>query len=74
MRFANAEAAGDMDVESEGVAVSDAPGIEDPKAETGAGAGDVSKTELDDELVSSMTNGERSDAKIVRNPFSCAWF
>ncbi len=56
--FADAEAAGGTDVESEGVMVSDPAGIEDPKAETGAGAGDVPKTELNDGLVPSMTDGE----------------
>ncbi len=75
MIFADAEAAGGTDVESEGVMVLDAAGIEDPKAETGAGAGDVPKTELDDDkLVPSMTDGEGLMPKIVRKPFSCAWF
>jgi hypothetical protein len=61
-------------VESEGVMVSDPAGIKDPNAETGAGAGDVSKTELDDELVPSMTDGGGLMPKIVHKSFSCAWF
>jgi hypothetical protein len=50
LRFANAEASGATGAGAEGVADSEAAGMEDPKAETGAGAGDVPKTEVDDEL------------------------
>jgi hypothetical protein len=52
LRFANAEAAGAMEV---GGADS---GVEDPKAETGASAGDAPKAEVDDELAPDMTEGE----------------
>ena len=54
-----------MGAEAEGVAVSGAAGMEDPKAETGAGAGDVPKTEVDDELALSMAEGEGLTPKLL---------
>jgi hypothetical protein len=72
LRFANAEASGGTEVGAEDVAVSGA-GIEDLNAETGAGAGDVPKTRVDDELAPSMTEGEGLTPKTVGKPFSCAW-
>ena len=46
--------------------VSGAAGMEDPKAETGAGAGDFPKTEVDDELAPSiMTEGEGLTPKLL---------
>lgn len=42
-----------------------AAGMGDPKAETGAGAGDVPKTEVDDELVPSMAEGEGLTPKLL---------
>jgi hypothetical protein len=65
LRFANAEASGGTEAEAEGVAVSGAAGMEDPKAEKGAGAGDVPKTEVDDELAPSMTEGEGLTPKLL---------
>ena len=54
LRFANADAAGATEV---GAAVSGV-GTEDPKAERGAGTGDVPKAEVDDELAPKMAEGE----------------
>lgn len=54
-----------MEAGAGGVAVSGAAGMEDPKAETGAGAGDVPKTEVDDELAPSMTEGEGLTPKLL---------
>ena len=58
LRFANAEAAGATEV---GGAVS---GVEDPKAETGAGDGDAPKAEVEDELAPNMTEGEGLAPKV----------
>jgi hypothetical protein len=58
LRFANAEAAGTTEV---GGAVS---GVEDPKTETGAGAGDAPKAEVDDELAPNMAEGEGLAPKV----------
>jgi hypothetical protein len=65
LRFANAEASGATGAGAEGVAESEAAGMEDPKAETGAGAGDVPKTEVDDELAPNMTEGEGLTPKLL---------
>lgn len=53
-------------MEAEAAAVSGTAGMEDPKAETGtgAGAGDVPKTEVDDEEAPSMTDGEDLTPKL----------
>jgi hypothetical protein len=64
LRFANAEASGGTEAGAGGVAVSGAAGIEDPKAETEGGAGDVPKTEVDDELTPSMGEGEGLTPKL----------
>jgi hypothetical protein len=58
LRFANAEAAGATEF---GGAVS---GVEDPNAETGAGAGDAPKAEVDDGLAPNMTEGEGLTPKV----------
>ena len=65
MRFANAEASGATGAGAERVADSEVAGMEDPKAETGAGAGDVQKTEVDDELAPNMTEGEGLTPKLL---------
>lgn len=65
LRFANAEASGGTEAGTEGVALSRAAGMEDPKAETGAGAGNVPKTEVDDELAPSMTEDEGLTSKLL---------
>lgn len=65
LNFANAVASGGTEAGAEGVVVSGAAGTEDPKAETGAGAGDVPKTEVDDELAPSMTEGEGLTPKLL---------
>jgi len=39
--------------------------MEDPKAETGAGAGDVPNTDVDDELAPSITDGEGLTPKLL---------
>ncbi len=66
LRFANAEAAAGTEVGAEVVASSDAAaGMEDnPKAETGAGTGDVPKTKVD-ELASSIADGEGLTPKLL---------
>jgi hypothetical protein len=65
LRFANTEASRGTEAGAEGAAVSGAAGMGDPKAETGAGAGDVPKTEVDDELAPSMTEGEGLTPKLL---------
>jgi hypothetical protein len=68
LRFANAEAAGGTEFGAEECgaawAVSDVGIEDDPKAETGGGAGDVPKAEVDDELAPSMTEGEGLTPKV----------
>ena len=54
---------GGTEAGAEGVAVSGAAGMKDPKAETGAG--DVPKTGVDDELAPSMTEGEGLTPKLL---------
>ena len=65
LRFANTEPSGGTEAGAESVAVWGAAGMEDPKAETGTGVGDVPKTDVDDELVPSMTEGEGLTPKLL---------
>ena len=65
MRFANTEASGATGAGAEGVAESEAAGMGDPKVEMGVSAGDVPKTEVDDELAPNMTEGKGLTPKLL---------